>query len=166
MLAGTPLALASSSHHPINAMAQSDSKADPNNSSLVIPLVGETLSIDRRTVETGRVRIEKTIETEQTVVDESVTREEVRIERRPVNVAVERDAIPVPRTEGDTTIIPILEEVLVVEKRLMLREELRITRVRHTERSPREVTLHREQVRIERTREGGAPEDASERSVS
>jgi hypothetical protein len=43
--------------------------------------------------------------------------------------------IPEPvsqRQEGDTLVLPVVEEVLVTEKRLMLREEIRITRRRET----------------------------------
>ncbi len=39
---------------------------------------------------------------------------------------------PPQRQEGDTLILPVVEEVLVMEKRLMLREEIRITRRRET----------------------------------
>jgi len=58
---------------------------------------------------------------------------------------------PVPvRHEGDTMIVPVLEEVLVVEKRLVLKEELRVTRRRVETREPQTVTLRREDVVVER----------------
>jgi stress response protein YsnF len=59
---------------------------------------------------------------------------------------------PVPtRTEGETTIIPVMEEVLVVEKRLRLKEELHVTRRRTEHRDPQRVTLRSERVEVERT---------------
>jgi stress response protein YsnF len=43
-----------------------------------------------------------------------------------------------------------MEEVLVVEKRLMLKEEVRVTKSRHEVRDPKEVTLRSEEAVIER----------------
>jgi len=58
---------------------------------------------------------------------------------------------PQTRQEGDTLIVPILEEVLVVEKRLMLKEELHI-RKQSSERTERQtIRLRSEQVKIEQT---------------
>ena len=58
---------------------------------------------------------------------------------------------PVPvREENGTTIISIVEEVLVVEKRLMLREEIHIRKQRIETHQPQHITLRSEEVRIER----------------
>jgi stress response protein YsnF len=66
---------------------------------------------------------------------------------------------PVPvRQEGDTTIVPVLEEVLVVEKRLMLKEEVRITRYREQRLEQQRITLRSEEVTVEREDNAG-PED-------
>ena len=54
------------------------------------------------------------------------------------------------RSEGDTTIIPLYEEVLVVEKRLVLVEEIRITKRQTEKRELERVTLRREQATVER----------------
>ena len=82
------------------------------------------------------------------MVDEPLLREEVNIERVPVNRVVEG---PVQvRREGNTLIVPLLEEVLVVEKRLMLKEELHITKRRFETREPRAVTLRTAEANIER----------------
>ncbi|HEX2185094.1 MAG TPA: DUF2382 domain-containing protein, partial [Chloroflexota bacterium] len=74
--------------------------------------------------------------------------EEVTIERVPVNRVVE-GPIPV-RYEGDTMIVSVLEEVLVVETRLLLTAELRITRRRTETHQPVPVTGRREDVTVER----------------
>ena len=55
------------------------------------------------------------------------------------------------RQEGDVTIVPIYEEVLVVKKQLMLKEEIRITRQRTREQVMREVELRREEARVLRS---------------
>ena len=54
------------------------------------------------------------------------------------------------RHEGDVTIIPLIEEVLVVEKRLLLREEIRVSRRKTTVNNPQVYTLRREDVQVER----------------
>ena len=62
---------------------------------------------------------------------------------------------PVPvREENGTTIISIVEEVLVVEKRLMLREEIHIRKQRIETHQPQRVTLRSEEVRVERIPSG------------
>jgi stress response protein YsnF len=55
------------------------------------------------------------------------------------------------RQEGDTLIVPLAEEVLVVEKRVFVREEVRITRRREQVREPQQVPVRREDVVVERT---------------
>jgi uncharacterized protein (TIGR02271 family) len=53
------------------------------------------------------------------------------------------------RQEGDTLIIPVYEEILVVEKRLVLKEEIRITK-RHIDATEQaRVLLREEHVDIE-----------------
>ena len=41
--------------------------------------------------------------------------------------------MPTIREEGDTIVIPIVEEMLVIERRLLLKEEVRVRRVRSME---------------------------------
>jgi uncharacterized protein (TIGR02271 family) len=114
---------------------------------VVIPVAREELRIEKQTRESGRTIVHIIPTARQEVVDLPVMRENVEVERVPVNRVVERTG-PV-REEGDVTIVPVFEEVLVVEKRLMLKEEIRITRRRSTEHERQEVTLRSEQVRIE-----------------
>ncbi|MEO5727367.1 MAG: DUF2382 domain-containing protein, partial [Byssovorax sp.] len=54
------------------------------------------------------------------------------------------------RIEGDTTVIPLFEEQLVLQKRLLLREEVRVTRRRTERRDAQVVTVRREEVIVER----------------
>jgi uncharacterized protein (TIGR02271 family) len=122
--------------------------ADAPEPPLVLPVMEETLTVDTRPVETGRVRIRKVVHEREELVDPPLLREEVIIERVPVNRVVE-GPIPV-RYEGDTMIISVLEEVLVVDTRLLLKEEVRITTRRTERHAPERVTLRREDVTIER----------------
>jgi uncharacterized protein (TIGR02271 family) len=115
---------------------------------VVVPVVEEELRVGKRVVETGRVRVTKTVHEHEEVVDEPLMREEYDVERVPIDEFV--DGPVGPRREGETLIVPVLEEVLVVEKRLVVREELRITRKRTEERKPQRVKLLSEEVSVER----------------
>lgn len=130
----------------------------------MIPVVQEELDVSKRRVETGSgARVVRTVEEREALVDEALAREEVEVERVPVNRAV--DAPVAVRYDGDTMIVPVLEEVLVVEKRLMLREEIRITRRKSEFREPQRVVLRREHATVERI-EGGGLQDAPTRQAS
>jgi uncharacterized protein (TIGR02271 family) len=122
--------------------------AAPPEPPLVLPVLAEALDVQTRRVETGRVRLHKTVHTREVLVDEPLLREEVVIERVPVNRVVE-GPIPV-RYEGDTMILSLLEEVLVVETRLLLTEEVHLTTRRTERHAPERVTLRHEDVTIER----------------
>jgi uncharacterized protein (TIGR02271 family) len=122
--------------------------AAPREPPLVLPVLAEALEVQTRRVETGRVRIHTTVQAREVLVDEPLLREEVVIERVPVNRVVE-GPIPV-RYEGDTMILSLLEEVLVVETRLLLKEEVHITTRRTDRHAPARVTLRHEDVTLER----------------
>ena len=122
--------------------------ADRPEPPLVLPVLAEALDVQTRRVETGRVRLHKTVQTREVLVDEPLLREEVAIERVPVNRVVE-GPIPV-RYEGDTMILSLLEEVLVVETRLLLKEEVHLTTRRTERHAPERVTLRHEDVTVER----------------
>jgi uncharacterized protein (TIGR02271 family) len=127
---------------------------------LVVPVVEEELRVERRQVETGRVRISKTIEEREETVDLPLLLEEAEVLRVPVGKVVDG---PQPvRYSGDVMIIPLLEEVLVVEKRLMLKEELHV-RTRQTEvHRPQQVILRSEKASIKRV-DGEEPERGTDR---
>ena len=121
----------------------------------VVPLVEERARVDKRHVVTGGVRVRKRVRAWEEVVDEPLTRVRVDVERRPINIWVHTP--PPVRTEGDTTVIPLLEEVLVVRRRLRVTEEIRITRRRESFRAPRHVVLRREEAEVERLAADEAP---------
>ncbi|UJR83931.1 DUF2382 domain-containing protein [Sandaracinus amylolyticus] len=116
---------------------------------VVIPVVDERAEIERQLVDTAEVRVHKRVtERVEHVVPEAY-REEVAVERVPVDRYV--DAAPGNRMEGDVLVVPVLEEVVVVQKKLLLREELHIRRRRvPIESAPQDVVLRREDVEIER----------------
>lgn len=95
-------------------------------------------------------RIAKQVSTTTEEVDEALRDFKVEIERRPIGTHLDGLDVPPERYEGDTLVIPVVEEVLVTEKRLLLVEEVRITGVRATHRKPQRVTLRKEAVSVER----------------
>jgi uncharacterized protein (TIGR02271 family) len=126
------------------------------NDTPVIPVVEEEAVVGKRWVEGDRVRVRKVVQEYEQAVNETLAEEKVEIERVPVNRYIDEPLRS--RQEGDTLIIPIMEETLVVEKRLLLKEEIRVTR-RRTERPVSQpVTLRREDVVIERERADFKPE--------
>jgi uncharacterized protein (TIGR02271 family) len=114
---------------------------------IVVPVIVEDLDVQMRRVETGSVRLTKTVHEREELIDVPIWQEKVEIKRVTVNRIV--DGPPSVRHEGDTMIVPILEEVLVVEKRLMLTEELHISKQRIETHKPQHVTLRSEEVSVE-----------------
>ena len=121
----------------------------------VIPVFEEQLSVAKRVVETARVQISRVTHRHEQLVDELLQHEKVEVERIPIDRQIE--AMPSIRQEGDTTIIPVVEEVLKVERRLVLKEEVRIRRVKQTERYQESVTLRRQEAQVSRTPTERAP---------
>ena len=124
-----------------------------------IPLVEERLSVAKRQIETGRVRVHVTVEESEERVTEQLLRDDLHIERVPKNVRLTE--VPHVRLEGNTTIVPVVEEVLVVEKALVLVEEVHICRRSVAEPADIPVTLRVERARVERLA-GAEPPEASE----
>jgi stress response protein YsnF len=59
--------------------------------------------------------------------------------------------MPSVRQEGDVTIVPVVEEILKVERCLVLKEEVHIRRIKTTERHQEQVTLRRQEGTVSRT---------------
>lgn len=125
---------------------------------LRIPVVAEQLAVGTRTVDTGRgVRVHKTVVEQPVTIDEALGHDAVDVRHVAVDRIVASDEAPSTRYEGDTLVVPVLEEVLVVERRVRIKEELHITRVRHERQHQETVVLKAEQVNVERFEESGTP---------
>ena len=117
-----------------------------------IPLLEERLVVRKRAVESGRVSVHVEVDEREETVSEQLCREELHIERVPRNEQLTE--APHVRLEGNTTIIPVVEEVLVVEKRLLLVEEVYVTRRSTLETSEIPVKLRSERATVRRSPEG------------
>jgi uncharacterized protein (TIGR02271 family) len=115
---------------------------------VVVPLLNEELVITKEKRNTGRVRVTTVTRQREELVDELLARDQVEVDRVAVGQPIE--SIPSVREEGDTIVVPVVEEVLIVERRLVLKEELRIRRVRSTERHQERVTLRKQEAMVSR----------------
>ena len=114
-----------------------------------IPLLEEQLTVTTQTVETGQLTLTKTVhETEETLTI-PLQQEQYVVERTTLNQYV--DEPPTTRQEGDTTIYPVVKEVLVVQKRLLLVEEIRVTHQQTQVEEIQTVHLRREEIAVART---------------
>ncbi len=132
------------------AFADIDETASGTADSYVIPVIREELRVGKRVVETGRgIRVHRRTVERTEVVDEPLRQDVLEVTHVPIDRMVEPDAVPVARQEGDTLIVPVLEEVLVINRKLCLKEELHITRRQREVHAPQTVVLKSQQVSIE-----------------
>jgi stress response protein YsnF len=123
----------------------------------VIQVLAEQAHISKRVVETGRTVIRKTVSERDDVVSALLDRTDVTVERVAVGRVVESP--PRARQEGDTWILPILEEVLVVEKRLVLKEELHVRTTSRQVPFEQTVRLRTEHVAIDESTNAQQPRE-------
>jgi uncharacterized protein (TIGR02271 family) len=113
---------------------------------VAVPVVSEELTIEKRVREVGQVAVHVEPRVEQQVLEVPLLEDSVEVKRVPVNRFIDAPA-PV-REEGDVTIVPVFEEVLVVEKRLMLKEEIHLIRRRVATRQRQTFALRKEEAHV------------------
>jgi uncharacterized protein (TIGR02271 family) len=118
-----------------------------------IPVIEEELRLSRETVETGRVRVRTVAEERTENISEPLLQTDVIIERVPKDV--ELNEMPAIRDEGDSIVVPVVEERFV--KKLFLIEELRLTRRASTRDIDQQIKLRSQQVVVEREESSGDP---------
>ena len=126
---------------------------------VVVPVIEEEIDASTRSVKTGSVRVDKHVEKRIRKVEAPLIHENVEIRRVPVNKVV--DVAPKSRRMGDTLVIPVVEEELVVTKRLVLKEEIHLITRRSKDRSIQEVELNRESAEVRRLDAEGRIIDSS-----
>ena len=120
----------------------------------MLPLIEERLDVAIERVEAGALRV-------RIVVDETVQAAEVDLvstEVRPTVVprGVEVDARREPYLDGEELVVPVYEERAVMVSKLFLKEEVRLTRIRHEQRQTLEMPLRRERAVVERQQADGS----------
>jgi uncharacterized protein (TIGR02271 family) len=126
----------------------SEHSSDDSSDNLKLTLLAEELTVGKEALETGRVRISKHTHTREVAIDEDLLKESAEIETIPIGRQLFE--MPMVRQEGETTIIPIVEEVLHTERRLFLKEEVRITRKKTTDQFHDRVTLRYQEAVVTR----------------
>ncbi|MDB5233139.1 MAG: hypothetical protein JWR44_132 [Hymenobacter sp.] len=120
----------------------------PPTPNAVIPVIEEVAHIEKEIVETGRVVVRKTVHSETQTLNVPTKSEHVSVEHVPVNRYV--DVPPPVRHEGDTMIIPVFREEVVVTTRILLVEEVHVRKQVTTTNTAHEVELRREAISAER----------------
>ena len=115
---------------------------------VAIPVVEESVHTNTRLVETEEVRVRTTVEESVQPIEADLNSVTVNVKRVPVGKVVE--APPAPRTEGNTTIIPVVEERVIVRTEWVLVEEIHVERIRTVEKYESDVPLRRTRVEVER----------------
>lgn len=126
----------------------------PEDKAIRIPLAEETLEATTRERVEGVIRFHKRVESEPVALDVEVRSDDVYIERTPRGDVVGESRQP--WYEGETLVIPVYEERLVTEKRLVLTEEIRVRRRVKSEQVEIRDTVRREVVDIETEEASGA----------
>ena len=114
---------------------------------VVIPVAREEASVARKVVEKGAVCVRTVVREKVELIDEPLMHDEIDVEHVVVNRVV--DAPEPPREEGDVLIIPVYEEVLAVQRRWVLKEEVRLRRREVQSRHREEVVLREEEALVE-----------------
>jgi uncharacterized protein (TIGR02271 family) len=125
------------------------SEIEPRTDGARIPVIQEEATVTKRVVATEEVRVRSSFEQETVTVRDTVSRENIMVRRVPIDREVAEP--PAIREEGDVTIVPVLEERLVVEKRLFLVEEIHLVRRRSTEAVSVPVELRRTVIDVDRS---------------
>ncbi len=130
-------------------MGREEWRPQTDDATLRIPVIGEELTVQTQEVRRGTVRIHKGTETLEQALTVPVYYQEAVVERIPVD-RYDPDAA----LDAHETIIPVYEEQLVVEKRTVVIEYIRLRTTRVTEEQTVRGTLRREVVTV--TQEEGA----------
>ncbi len=121
---------------------------NPESDDPTLPLHTEELSVSRRQVAGDTVRVSIVTREQERLVDEELTHQRVDVERVPIGRLIDR--VPPVREEGDTTIMSVVEEIIAIERRLILKEEVRIRRVRIKETHRETVSVREQDVAVTR----------------
>ncbi len=120
---------------------------------MTLRLHAEDMQVTRKTREVGSVSVSITTDVRDHAIDEVLTSTAVSVSRIPVGRVVDR--MPESRQDGDTLIVPVVEEVAVI--RFLIREEIHVTRTISTRRHQDVVSLRTERATVARSGDGGTP---------
>lgn len=132
-------------------MSLPDSSSNPPELPVTLPVVQEQLHVGTRTDEVGALRVRVLTEAHSETLQQPLVSEHVQVERVPVGVTVAQPRAP--WTDGEVLVVPVYEEV--IERRLVLKEEIRLHRVRSSALHTEQVSLQRQRAVVERRQPDG-----------
>lgn len=118
---------------------------------VTVPVTEEELDVQKRGRQSGEVKVSKRVTTEQKQVTVPVSHEEVRVERVPAGRAASQQEAGFSSQDVS---VPVMEEEVVVSKRPVVREEVRISKQTKTEQRPVSTQVRREEVDIKQDKGG------------
>jgi uncharacterized protein (TIGR02271 family) len=118
-------------------------------SSTVLPIVEEKVEITKKVIDKAKVRLSKVVNEHTETFNLPISEDEITVTRVPRNVIVDSAPEGV-RYEGNVMIIPVLKEVAVVEKRILLVEEIHVVKNINQKIETKEVVLREEKLQVER----------------
>ena len=130
-------------------LAQQTTFNEPASSDQVLRLHAEEAVISRRRVEGDTVRVSTVVREHEECIEEELKHHRVEVHRVAIGRVVE--AAPAIREDGDVTIIPVMVEEVVVQRRLVLKEEIHVRRRIAPELHKQTIVLRREEISITRS---------------
>jgi uncharacterized protein (TIGR02271 family) len=109
----------------------------------------EELSVGTETRERGRARLRKYVTTELQTVTVPVQREEVRVEREPITDANRGDATSGPAISEEEHEVTLREEEVVVDKRAVPKERVRLDTETVTEERQVAEEVRKEHIQVD-----------------
>ncbi|MCA1644079.1 MAG: YsnF/AvaK domain-containing protein [Chloroflexi bacterium] len=130
-----------------NPMLRTDSAARPSGAGQdTLQLREEELVANKQNVETGQVQVGKNVVSEERTLDVPVTREEVSVERHPVDRRPSDGPI---HDRGESIDVPVHEERVDVDKRAVVYEEVEVGKRQVQDTEQVSGTVRREEARVD-----------------
>jgi uncharacterized protein (TIGR02271 family) len=132
--------------------ARLDSDIDTNlDSERVMELREEQLDVHTERMQTGEVQLRKEIITETRTVEVPVTREEIVVERRPLDGVAREGSLEAADLDQDRKEIriPVSEEFVHIDKKVVPREEIRVSKEKITDTKTVSEDVRREEAQLD-----------------
>ena len=115
---------------------------------VVIPIIREEVRADAMPVLTGGVRVIKRMESHDEIIEQELRKSRVEVKRVKMDRVV--DGPQSAQRVGKTLIIPVVSEVVRIDKQWVVTEEIHITEREEVETVENQVSVNYETAHIER----------------
>ena len=120
-----------------------------------VPLTEEHLTVGKRQVEAGRVRLRKVVRTEQVAVPVELRREEVHVEWVPASGT----EVPADAFQERDIEVTVMREEPVISKEAHVTREVHIAKTAETEKRAVGAEVRKEEVEVDEGVETDGPRD-------